>query len=84
MARRLGVAIGGGRKQAGAEGKAESCTGAHIGHTRVRHHWAIAVAATSTSCFSLEVQCQGPAAPRLPNLCLYLGETDGRQSGVRP
>lgn len=35
VARQLGVAIGGGRKQAGAKGKAESCTGAHIGHTRV-------------------------------------------------
>lgn len=83
MARQLGVAIGGGgRQQAGAEGKAESCTGAYIGHTCVRHHWAIAIAATPTSCFALEVQCQCPAAPRLPDFCLYLGEIDGWRSGM--
>lgn len=82
MARQLGVAVGSGRKQAGAEGKAESCTGAHVGHTRVRNHWAVAITATPTSCFTLEVQRQCPAAPRLSNLGLHLGEIDGWQSGV--
>lgn len=74
MAGQRGVAIGGSRgQQAGAEGQAKSRAGPYVGHTRVRHHRTVAVAAAPAACLALEVQCQCPAAPGFLDLSLYLG-----------
>ena len=74
MAGQRRVAIGGGRgQQAGAEGQAQSCAGPYVGHTRVRHHRSVAVAAAPAACLALEVQCQCPTAPGFLDLSLYLG-----------